>query len=122
MEKTPLRFVAAAAALGLFALSGCTGQAFCEKRRECAADPPGADFVRICVINYDGQLSALGANKEDECHALADAKLRYDACVAQLDCRDFNEPDHNGECDDEREGFFDALEDAEGGIECSTAD
>jgi hypothetical protein len=54
------------------------------------------------------------------CQDLADAKLAYDACRAQLECRDFTEADHNGECEDERDAYVDAFSDAE--QECGTLD
>ena len=112
------------AALILLALSGCTAQALCERSRECLSDPPGDDYVAVCQARYDGQVNAYRANKEEECHVLADAKLAFDACRAQLDdCDDFNESDdreYNGECEDEHDNYFDALEDAE--QECGTLD
>lgn len=98
----------------------CTAQAYCEKKRECAADPPGEDYVRICTINYDGQLRSYEVNREEECQVLATAKRRYDSCTSALDCTDFNEVDHNGQCDDERDEYLDALQDAE--AECTTFD
>lgn len=100
--------------------AGCTAQAYCEKQRECAADPPGEDFVRVCATTYDGQVRAWRVNKEEECQLLADAKIRYDACTAALECRDFTDSEHNGECDQERDDYFDAFRDAEN--ECGTLD
>jgi hypothetical protein len=102
------------------AASGCTGQALCAKQAECADDPPGDDFQRICEIRYDGDLRALRANKEDECHAFAAAKERLDACRAQLDCDDFQEADLGGKCDDEIDDFQDAFEDIDD--DCSSRD
>lgn len=103
-------------------LVGCTAQAVCDKERECAADPPGEDFLAVCTTNYNGSLRALQVNREEECHALADARVRYDACRAQLECADFVEADHNGECETERDDYLDALESTELGVECSTRD
>lgn len=106
---------------------GCTPSgAFCERQRECASDPPGEDFIAICTATYDGQIRALRANKEEECQSVADAKMRYDACVVQLeDCEDFLEAAfspsaHEGDCKDEAKDYLDALKDAES--ECSTLD
>jgi hypothetical protein len=101
-------------------LSGCLSQAICAKVAECSSDPPGEDFERICQIQYDGQLRSLRVNKEDECHELAAAQEAYDACRSQLDCNDFEEADLNGECDDERDDYFDALDDADN--ECRPSD
>lgn len=115
---TRLLCFAALLAAPLFA--GCLSQAYCSKAAECASDPPGEDFERVCQTKYEGGLRALRANKEDECHELAAAQEVYDACRAQLDCDDFRESDNNGECDDERDDFIDALQDAES--ECGTLD
>ena len=57
-----------------------------------------------------------------ECHTLADATLRLDACRAQLDCDDFREGDHGGKCDDEQEALEDAIEDTDNFQECGTLD
>jgi hypothetical protein len=119
MQKLKPMLLLAAVALS-WGMLGCSAQAACEKQKECASDPPGEDFVRICQITYDGQINALRANKEDECHDLANAKLAYDACTSQLDCDDYREADHNGECEDERDDYFDAFQDAE--TECGTLD
>lgn len=110
--------------LAALAGGGCTAQALCERARECANDPPGEDFVRVCQTRYEGQIRAYRANKEEECHILADRKLAFDACRAQLDdCDDFHDSDdrdYNGDCDNEHDDYFDALEDAE--QECGTLD
>lgn len=107
---------------GPWVLSGCTAQVLCEKERECAADPPGEDFLAVCTTNYNGTLRALQVNTEEECLALADARVRYDSCRAQLACRDFVEADHNGACESEREAYRDALDDTDLGVECSSRD
>ncbi len=123
---TSTLFLAGGALLGTFALSGCTpAQAVCERARECQPDPPGEDFVAICQTRYDGQLNAYRANKEEECHVLADAKLALDACRAQIDdCDDFNDSDERGydgnECEQEHDDYFDAFDDVE--QECGTLD
>lgn len=104
--------------------SGCLSQTYCQRAAECEDDPPGEDFVRVCQARYDGTVSALRANKEDECHALANAKETFDACSAQLDdCDEFQRAGSNnydGECEDEHDAYMDALEDAEN--ECGTLD
>ncbi len=104
------------------ALTGCTSQALCEKDAECRDDPPGDDYVRICTIQFDGNIRALRANKEEECHALADAQEALGACKAQLKCDDYVEGDLGGECDDQLDDFNDAFDDAENGSECSSRD
>lgn len=117
------RLAGLALVLSGFAMSGCTGQALCEKRKECNSNPPAEDFVRICATEYDGAIRGLRANKEDECHALANAQLAYDACRVQLDCDDFNDAEHNGECDRELDAYLDAWDDADGVLgECSVFD
>lgn len=106
--------------LVLLVTSGCTAQALCAKQAECAEDPPGDDFERICQIRYDGDLRALRANKEEECHEFARAKEALDACRAQLDCDDFLESDLGGKCDDQIDDFEDAFEDIDD--DCSSRD
>ena len=120
MNKLIEKLTLAAAAASLVVLSACTGNAICTKQAECLSDPPGADFIAVCETRYSGGLRALRANKEDECHELAATQEAFDACRSQLDCNDFNEGDNNGECDDERDDFFDALRDAQS--ECGTLD
>lgn len=121
MNRLTLRGLLCLAALLTVPLaSGCLAQSYCSKVAECASDPPGADFENICAAKYEGGLRALRANKEDECHELAQFQEIYDSCRSQLDCDDFREGDNNGECDDERDDFFDALQDAES--ECGTLD
>lgn len=101
---------------------GCTADAICQKSYECREDRPGDDYVRICSIKFDGDIRALRANKEEECHALADAQLALAACKAQLDCDDFNEGDLGQKCDDELDDFEDAFDDADNGSQCSSRD
>ena len=93
-------------------MEGCTSQAICEKEKECASDPPGEDYVQVCTVRHEGQLDALNANKEEECKELASAKVKLDACRAQLDCDDYGESDLGGNCDDELDEFEDAYEEA----------
>lgn len=95
--------------------SGCTVQAICAKREECASDPPGADYQRVCEAKTQGHLNALRANSEEECIRLAAAQEALWACQAQLDCDDFEENDLGGKCDDEIDEFEDAWEDAADG-------
>lgn len=108
----------------LVCTSGCLSQSYCQRAAECADDPPGQDFERICQARYDGTLNALRANKEDECHELARAKEAFDACSVQLDdCREFNRAgsrNYDGECEDEHDAYRDALEDVDN--ECGTLD
>jgi hypothetical protein len=113
--------------LGLLGVgAGCTTQAVCAKTKECASDPPGEEFERICVIEADGMIKALRANKEEECHILADAYLAFWACTAQQKCSDFEDcrergdPDDCDECEDVRRDLDDAKEDADD--ECSARD
>lgn len=92
--------------------TGCTAQAICEKEKECASDPPGEDYIQVCTARYNGEVDTLNANKEDECLALSNAKVRLDACRAQLDCDDYDESDLGGNCDEELDAFEEAYEDA----------
>ncbi|MCP4503094.1 MAG: hypothetical protein GY822_24420 [Deltaproteobacteria bacterium] len=109
------------AVLLLSAGIGCTpSSALCERKKECASDPPGEDFVQICTISNDGRLRSLRANSEEECQELADAKVAFDACRAALECTDFNEGDLNDRCEDELDDYQDALGDADN--ECSALD
>ena len=102
-----------ACALAASSALACTvSDAVCAKEKECAADPPGEDFERVCAIRHKGQLDALRANKEQECAELANAKERLDACRASLDCNDYDERDLNGRCDDELDDLESAWEDA----------
>lgn len=103
--------------LGLLVLpllggANCQDRALCEKIEECASDPPGEDFVDICVQQRATELAALRANDEEECQILATAVAELNACRAQLDCDDFEEGDLGGECDDEIDNYEDALDDA----------
>jgi hypothetical protein len=119
----------ALALCGLFAaglFGGCTTQAFCAKQKECASDPPGEEFERICAIEVDGFLRQLRANKEEECHKLADAYVAHQACLSQMDCDDYRDcvnsgdPDDCRECEDSRRDLDDAWDDADD--ECSARD
>lgn len=118
MLKLAVPFVAATLCLGS---AGCSpAQALCAKEKECESDPPGEEFMAVCTLRYDGEIRALRANKEEECHLLAEAKLRYDACRAQLDCDDYKESDLNGECEEEADAYVEAFQDADN--ECGTFD
>lgn len=109
--------------LGALLLVGCTSQQVCQRNYECA-DKPGDDYIAVCQAVYDGSLNALRANKEDECHLVAEMKERFDACSAQLDsCRErerIGSRNYDGECEDEHDDYLDALSDA--GLECGTLD
>ena len=108
-------------ALALLSTSACSpAGAICEKEKECASDPPGEDFVRVCTISVDGNYRALNANSEEDCRTYASARQAYDACRATLDCDDYRESDLGGKCDDERDALEDAFDDA--GDDCSALD
>ena len=103
-----------AVAILVIAVTGCgVAGPICAKRAQCAADPPGPDFQRICEINYDGQIRSLRANREEVCGAQADAQLALDLCKVELDCGDFNEADLGGNCAPEREDLQEAIVEAE---------
>gem|GEM_PF-1892160 len=108
------------AAASFFVMACSSSGALCEKEKECMSDPPGEDFVSICTIKADGQLRALNANKEEECHLVASTLSALNACRAQLDCDDYNEFDYGGHCDDELDDYLDAVEDADN--ECTALD
>lgn len=109
--------------LGALLFTGCTADQVCQRNYECA-DDPGDDYIAICKVRYDGALRALRANKEEECHILAEMKERFDQCSAQLDsCRERSRAgkrNYDGECENEHDDYLDALEDV--GRECSTLD
>jgi hypothetical protein len=51
----------------------------------------GSDSVDVCVVDNDGALAVLRANKEDVCHELAAAVEEFMACAAEEgDCGGFN--------------------------------
>lgn len=107
-------------ALLAFAPACSPAGALCEKEKECASDPPGEDFIRVCTISVDGSYRALNANDEEDCKVLATAAQAYDACRAALDCDDYREADLGGNCDDERDDLDDAREEAGG--DCTALD
>lgn len=126
MEKTPralittqLRFSTAAyLSVCIFivaSVSGCPSvpASFCAKADECAEDPPGDDFPAICTVQVQGDLDALRANDEEECHEVAEAKEILMACLTNLTCGDLNDVDYGGECEDERDDYLDAFSDAD---------
>ncbi len=118
MKSTTTTLVLAAF---LACVSGCTAQNFCAKKAECAAengDDLADDSPSVCQANYSGNLSALRANEEEECQALANATEALDACRAGLKCDDFVESDFGGECDDQLDAFNEALDDIDG-FECT---
>jgi hypothetical protein len=99
--------------------SGCTPRSFCQKQAECAADQLDIDFepdsVEVCVVNYETAIAALNANEEDECHILAAAQQRFDACRVSLDCNDFfDDDDIEDTCGDQLDDLVNALEDVTG--------
>jgi hypothetical protein len=93
--------------------------ALCAKKQECD-DERQDDDERVCRTAYDVGIATLRENDEAECDALADRQQEYDACRAGLSCQDFVEPDLNGLCEDERERYLDALDEAAG--ECASTD
>ncbi len=101
--------------------TGCVGNNFCAKRQECDNDLED-DSYSVCVENYNGTISALRANKEQECQDLAAAKLAYDACRASLDCNNFDDEnqDPGSECENEYGDYQNAIDDAD--LECTTFD
>jgi hypothetical protein len=104
------------------ALAGCgVANSFCAKRQECDRRLED-DSYYVCVETYNTTIDALRANEEAACHRRADAQLAFDACRAQLDCDDFEEPDLGRKCDDERDDLQDAREDTirRGQDQCSS--
>jgi hypothetical protein len=112
-----MRFIATLMVAGV--LSGCVGNNFCAKRQECNNDLED-DSYAVCVEEFNSGINSLRANKEEECQDLANARLALFACMATLDCDDFEEGDLGGKCDDEIDDVEDAQNDANG--ECSSLD
>lgn len=108
-----------ALALCSVALGGCVANNLCAKRQECN-DSLEDDSYAVCVESYNAGVNGLRANKETECQELVAAMVAYDACRAALDCDDFEEADLGGKCDDERDDYEDAFNDADN--ECSSLD
>lgn len=97
--------------------AGCgVGNSLCAKQQECD-DRLEEDTFGVCVEAYNAAISALRANEEPECQALAEAQLTFDACRSQLDCNDFEDNDFS-DCEDELDDLRDANEDADG--QCSS--
>jgi hypothetical protein len=113
----------------------CAAAADCDREILGVPIPDAAgnddDSAAVCAANTDAEIAALRANEEQECQALADALVRFHACVAAEfaakpdgcaalfggDELELNET--NGPCDDE----FDDVQDARGDIngdECSS--
>ena len=108
--------VAAALVTAMLVGGGCTARSFCQKQAECAADQLDidleADSVEVCVVNYETAIAALNANEEDECHILAGAQQRFDACRTSLDCNDFfDDEDIEDTCGDELDDLLKAFRD-----------
>ena len=100
---------------------GCSLEhAVCAKQAECAADPPGEEFEKICRISYAGHLDALRANTEQECLDLADALEALDSCRVELDCDAFNQGAASDACQAEEQTYADAVAAAAG--ECGSLD
>ncbi len=102
-------------AAALVTWAGCSpaGPSVCAKYAECASDPPGPDFQSVCETRYRGEINALRANDESECHDLANAKEAFDLCRAGMDCTDFRDGDYDAACEDEYDAYVDAFEDAD---------
>jgi len=118
-NRSTVLSIAAAVAVAVLT-SACTANSICAKRKECNEDLED-DSVGVCIEEFNTGINALRANKEEVCHILADAQLALSACAASLDCDDFEEADLGGKCDDERDNFEDAIEDAADG-DCSSFD
>lgn len=105
-------------ACALAGLSGCTANSVCAQRQECN-DSLEDDSEAVCVAQYNAFIDTLRANSEEECQILADAQLRADSCLLQLDCNDLDdEADREDACGDELDDLRDAREDADD--ECSS--
>ena len=120
---------------GLLALVGgalgCSSPArgFCEASADCdaaifgiAIDAAGDsdDDVAVCTAEQDAQNSALRANEEDECHAVADARDAYFACVGSEFSGGEDGCDAvNDACKDELDDLQSALTDVNGD-ECTS--
>ena len=120
MRKSDLTTLLALA-LTAVVVTGCVGSNYCAKRQECDNDLED-DSYNVCVESYNAGINALRANKEEECQVVADAQLAYDACLASLDCNDFDDEiqDRGTECDDQWDDYRDALDDAD--LECTSLD
>jgi hypothetical protein len=100
--------------------------ALCTQKQRCAdandqnGDELDDESVHVCEVAFDARIRALRENTEQECQEQADAELAYASCTAGLDCADFEEPDHNGLCEVERDALDDARRDAE--AECTSTD
>ena len=110
------------ALLSSMLLGACSpAGALCARTAECANDPPGPEFEKICRIQYNSKIDALNANEEDSCKALAKAQVAFDSCRAALECVDFNEGDLNSRCSEEKDALQSALSDVDG-VECTAFD
>lgn len=100
------------------ASAGCVANARCAQIQECN-DTLEPDSEAVCVAEYNATIDALRANNEEECLVLADAILRFDSCLTQLECNDLDDDaDVEDACGDERDDLRDARDDA--GDECSS--
>jgi hypothetical protein len=118
-----------------------SSRSYCDAAADCDREILGVpifdaagnddDSAAVCTVNVDSELSALRANEETECHALADALERFHACVASEfaskpdGCNALfggDEPqltEADGPCDDEFDDVQDARSDINGD-ECSS--
>ncbi len=122
----PVGLAALAATVGCSSSAGgyCAAHADCEREFFGVIIPDEAgnenDDIAVCTANKQGQLNALRANEEDECHFYADALDIYFGCIAS----EFANDDDgckvlDGECDDELDDVNDALKDIDGN-ECGS--
>jgi hypothetical protein len=135
MKKLILLFVSPVLAAQVAGCSPVNG--YCAAAGECDSngnllvfDPVGDDddSVNVCIAQTEGQLRALRANEEEECHKLADALEVYYACVARVfaedaddACDGFELLNNDNPCDDELDDVNDAQNDVDGD-ECSSGE
>ena len=112
--KWPTLFVSLAA---LTVVTGCNpGGAYCAKYYECREDEEDLDDDTIATCEETDRAfnDVLAANEEDDCADLRVAKDTYYACMAGLDCNDFNDELDEGPdaCESEAEDYGEAVQDA----------
>lgn len=116
MSRIPhLLSIVSLVALG--ASAGCDpGGAYCQRFFDCREDEQDLDddYVATCVESDRAFDDVLAANEEEDCSDLRAAKNAYYACMAGLECKDFNDEIDEGpdECESEAEDFAEAAQDA----------
>lgn len=128
------RFLLLAPALATGLVGGCLSPArgFCEAHADCSREILGIeipdfagsadDSVGVCTVEREGQVRALRANEEQECHIAADRTEIYMACIANAFSEDPAGCDVIGdECQDERDNMNDAFGVIDGN-ECSAGE